>query len=264
MENEKEVTASQEQQNAVTAEQEAIAEQVVEQVNQEVTEQVTEEVATENKPLTPEEVEKMVENATTKSLNSFKGSFANWTASQQKELKTQIDEVLDPLRKQAELIEESRLQEMSPEEQAAYYKSRLEDKQVVKEEPVASQEMDNSQSLIAEMTQGYLNDNNLALDIRDPQIWKGYYAGMSTSQALKLAEKNIKSITETNNVTESPPKKETPPVEAPPSTQGAPKAGSGRITSQTDLVELMANGQISATQFREAKRQIKTEGFANL
>ena len=99
MENEKEVKASQELENAVTAEQEAIAEQVVEQVNQEVTEQVTEEVATENKPLTPEEVEKMVENATTKSLNSFKGSFANWTASQQKELKTQIDEVLDPLRK---------------------------------------------------------------------------------------------------------------------------------------------------------------------
>ena len=60
----------------------------------------------------------MVENATTKSLNSFKGSFANWTASQQKELKNQIDEVLNPLREQARIIEESRIQEMSPEEQA--------------------------------------------------------------------------------------------------------------------------------------------------
>ena len=265
MAEEKEVTASeQKQEEPVTAEQKAIAEQVTEQVNQEVTEEVTEEVATEQKPLSPEEIEKMVENASTKSLNSFKGSFANWTASQQKELKNQIDEVLDPLRKQAELIEESRLQEMSPEEQAAYYKSRLEDTQVVKEEPASSREMDNSQSLIAEMTQGYLNSNNLALDIRDPQIWKGYYAGMSTSQALQLAEKNIKGITSVKTADNQPPKQEKTPVEAPPSTQGAPKAGSGRVTSQTDLVEMMANGQINSTQFREAKRKIQQEGFANL
>ena len=86
MANENEVKAS-EVQESVTAEQQAIAEQVVEKVNQDVTEQVTEEEAKEEKSLSPEEIEKMVENATTKSLNSFKGSFANWTASQQKELK---------------------------------------------------------------------------------------------------------------------------------------------------------------------------------
>jgi len=70
MAEEKEVTASeQKQEEPVTAEQKAIAEQVTEQVNQEVTEEVTEEVATEQKPLSPEEIEKMVENATGQQAN---------------------------------------------------------------------------------------------------------------------------------------------------------------------------------------------------
>ena len=125
LEEEKEVTASEE---SVKAEGQEIAEQVAEQVEQEVTEQVTEEVKAQEKPLSPEEIQQMVESATTKSLNSFKGSFANWTASQQKELKNQIDEVLNPLREQAKIIEESRVEEMSPEEQADYYKSQLQKK----------------------------------------------------------------------------------------------------------------------------------------
>ena len=263
MANENEVKAS-EVEESVTAEQQAIAEQVVEKVNQDVTEQVTEEVAKEEKSLSPEEIEKMVENATTKSLNSFKGSFANWTASQQKELKNQIDEVLDPLREQAQIIEQSRIQEMSAEEQAEYYKSQLDkSKEVPQQEPQVQQEMSAEQTVLANMTQDLISESGLGIDIRDSRVWKGYTQGMSTRQALNLAEKNIEEIKNPPQQKQTPVQQEEPVV-APPSTQGAPKAGSGRVTSQTDLVEMMANGQIDATQFRNAKRQINQEGFVNL
>ena len=63
LEEEKEVTASEE---SVKAEGQEIAEQVAEQVEQEVTEQVTEEVKAQEKPLSPEEIQQMVESATTK------------------------------------------------------------------------------------------------------------------------------------------------------------------------------------------------------
>ena len=169
LEEEKEVTASEE---SVKAEGQEIAEQVAEQVEQEVTEQVTEEVKAQEKPLSPEEIQQMVESATTKSLNSFKGSFANWTASQQKELKNQIDEVLNPLREQAKIIEESRVQEMSPEEQADYYKSQLQKKQeVVQQEP--QQQMTGEQAVLADMTQDLINESGLGIDIRDSRVWKG-------------------------------------------------------------------------------------------
>ena len=260
LEEEKEVTASEE---SVKAEGQEIAEQVAEQVEQEVTEQVTEEVKAQEKPLSPEEIQQMVESATTKSLNSFKGSFANWTASQQKELKNQIDEVLNPLREQAKIIEESRVQEMSPEEQADYYKSQLQKKQeVVQQEP--QQQMTGEQAVLADMTQDLINESGLGIDIRDSRVWKGYTEGMSTRQALKLAEQNIEAIKNPPQAA-APKAVEEPKVEqTPPSTQGAPKGKSGIITSQTDLVELMANGQINATEFREAKRQIKTQGYASL
>jgi len=85
----------------------------------------------------------------------------------------------------------------------------------------------------------------------------------------KESTQNIASTRTEEEIKNPPQQKQTPvqqeePVVAPPSTQGAPKAGSGRVTSQTDLVEMMANGQIDATQFRNAKRQINQEGFVNL
>tara|TARA_R100000008_G_scaffold74721_3_gene53637 strand:- start:2508 stop:3299 length:792 start_codon:yes stop_codon:yes gene_type:complete len=260
---EKEVTASEE---TVKAEEQEIAEKVAEQVEQQVTEEVTEEVKAQEKPLSPEQIQQMVENATTKSLNSFKGSFANWTASQQKELKNQIDEVLNPLREQAQIIEQSRVQEMSPEEQAEYYKSQLDKtKEVPQQEPPVQQQMSSEQTVLAEMTQDLINESGLGIDIRDSRVWKGYTQGMSTRQALKLAEKNIEEIKNPSQQEQKPVQKEKPAEEAPvPSTTGAPKGGSGRITSQSDLAEMMANGQIDATQFRAARKELKNQGYTNL
>jgi len=262
-----EVKASQEE--TVTAEQQEIAEKIVENVQEEVKQEVVEQATEQQKPLTAEEIRQQVESSTTKALNSFKGSFANWTASQQKELKTQIDEVLNPLRKQAEMIEESRLQDMSAEEQVEYYKSRLEEKQnVPQEEPVQQEEVSKEQIVLADMTQDLLNEYNLQTNIRDTRIWEGYHQGMSTRQALNLAERNIKKITNPNEPTQVKQenqqnivKKEETPI---PSTSGAPKSGSGRVTSQTDLAEMMANGQIDATQFRNAKNEINRQGYASL
>ena len=267
MAEEKEVKASQKE--TVTAEQQEIAEKIVENVQEEVKQEVTEQVTEQQKPLTAEEIRQQVESSTTKALNSFKGSFANWTASQQKELKKQIDEVLNPLRKQAELIEESRLQDMSAEEQVEYYKSRLEEKQNVPEElPAQQQEISQEQAVLADMTQDLLNEYNLGTNIRDTRIWEGYQEGMSTRQALNLAERNIKKLTIPNEpaqvkqeVQQNPVKEEQTPI---PSTSGAPKSGSGRVTSQTDLAEMMANGQIDATQFRNAKNEINRQGYASL
>ena len=124
--------------------------------------------------------------------------------------------------------------------------------------------MSADQTVLANMTQDLINESGLNIDIRDSRVWKGYSEGMTTRQAIKLAEKNIEEMKTPQPATQTPVQEE-PKAEAPvPSTNGAPKGGSGRITSQTDLAEMMANGQIDATQFRGLKKQLKNQGYASL
>ena len=55
----------------------------------------------------------------------------------------------------------------------------------------------------------------------------------------------------------------TPQAQTPPSTSSAPKAGSSRVSTISDLSQMMASGQIDATQYRAAKSEIKNKGYAN-
>lgn len=57
---------------------------------------------------------------------------------------------------------------------------------------------------------------------------------------------------------------ETPAQSAPPSTSGAPKGPGSRVTTLSDLSQMMANGQLDATQYRNARRELNSKGFVNL
>jgi len=267
---EPEVKASEQEQESVTAEEQQIAEKINDAAKTPVEAQGQPEEETPSETLSHDKIAEMTAkaagDAAEKALNSFQGKFANHSASQQKELQDMIDEKLKPVLDWTEKVEQAQVEQLEPEQQVEYYKSKLSQQNEVAEEPKVqtAKEPTEAQKLLADTTRQLIKDNSLTINEFDERIWNGWNADMSTGQLVSLAQKNIQNMAK--------PKAETPTSQqtsdnappAPPSTSGAPKGPGSRVSTISDLSELMANGQIDATQYRAAKRKIQQEGFANL
>lgn len=260
-----EVKASEE---TVTAEQQ-IAEEIDNDVKTPVEPQGEVQQETPTETLSPDKIASMTAKAAAdaaeKALNSFQGKFANHTASQQKELQELIDQRLKPVIDWTEKVEQAQVEQLDPEQQVEYYKSKLKQKDVVAPEIQKEEGPTETQKMLAETTRQLIQDNNLDITEFDERIWKGWNANMTPGQLVALANKNITAI-------KTPPQpkqtaqqtEEAPAPTVPPTTSGAPKGIGSRVTTVTDLSQLMAEGKIDANQYRLAKNEIKTKGFYNL
>ena len=262
---EKEVTASQEEET-VTAEDQQIAEQVNEaaQTPVEAQGQPVEEVKADQS-LTPEKIAeltaKAAADASKEALNSFQGRFANYTASQQKEIQEMIDKRLEPVLKFTQNVEKAQVEQLDPEQQVEYYKQKLEEQNSPKEEP---QQNNAELELLAQTTRQMISDAGLSIAENDQKIWAGWSQDMNTAQLISLAQKNINKLKEPKVEAPKAVTPEPPPQAPPPSTAGAPKNGSNRVSTISDLSQMMASGQIDATQYRAAKKEIRNKGYYNL
>ena len=268
MADEKEVTAS-EQEETVTAEEQQIAEQVNNDATTPVEAQGQEQEVKAETTLTPEKIAEMTAkaaaDASTNALNSFQGKFANHTADQKREFQEMIDKRLEPVIKFTENVEKAQVEQLDPEQQVEYYKAKLEEKQVEPAPQVQEAKMSPQQEVLAETTRQMIQDSGLNVAETDEKVWKGWNQNMSTAQLIRLAQKNIDEMAKpqqpANQATQQEP---TPQTQPPPSTSAAPKAGSSRVSTLSDLSQMMASGQIDATQYRAAKSEIKNKGYANL
>ena len=266
-----EVKASEEE--TVTAEEQQIAEQVNNDATTPMEAQGQPEEKSSEEVLSADKIAEMTAkaagDAAQQALNSFQGKFANHSASQQKELQELIDQKLKPVLDWTEKVEQAQVEQLEPEQQVEYYKSKLSQKQEVVEKPEVqnTQEPTEAQRILAETTKQLIKDNNLDISEFDNRIWEGWNADMSTGQLVSLAQQNLQKL--------GKPKTETPPKQvveepanntptSPPSTAGAPKGPGARVTTISDLSEMMASGQIDATRYRAAKNEIKNQGYANL
>jgi len=244
MADEKEVTASEEQQETVTAEEQQIAEKVNDAATTPVEAQGQEEEVKADESLTPDKIAEMTAKAAAEAskeaLNSFQGRFANYTASQQKEIQEMIDKRLEPVIKFTESVEKAQVEQLDPEQQVEYYKAKLEEKQTPAQEVQQDSGLSQEQKILADTTKQMIQDSGLNIAETDEM-----------AKPQKPAEQ----------VTQQEP---TPQAQTPPSTSSAPKAGSSRVSTISDLSQMMASGQIDATQYRAAKSEIKNKGYANL
>ena len=266
----KEVTASPEE--SVTAEEQQIAEQIDNDAAKTPVEaqgQTTEETPSET--LSTDKIAEMTAkaagDAAQQALNSFQGKFANHTASQQKELQDMIDEKLKPVLDWTQKVEQAQVEQLEPEQQVEYYKSKLEQNSAdVKPNAEQAQGPNEMQQFLADTTRQLIQDNNLDITEFDERIWKGWNQNMSPGQLVTLATKNIQSMKTANQPAPQTQQQsqETPAQSAPPSTSGAPKGPGSRVTTLSDLSQKMANGQLDATQYRNARRELNSKGFVNL
>ena len=270
MADQNEVKASPEQE-PVTAEEQQIAEQVNNAATTPMEAQGQPEEKKADTTLTPEKIAEMTSkaaaDASEKALNSFQGRFANHTASQQKELQEMIDKRLEPVLKFTESVERAQVEQLEPEQQVEYYKSKLEEKQQAPAPQVQEQpQMSPQQQLLAETTRQMITESGVNIQETDEKVWKGWNQNMSTAQLLRLAQKNIDEMaTPKQPAQQAPAQQDTPQqTQAPPSTSSAPKGGSNRVTTISDLSQMMANGQLDATQYRAARNEIKNKGYASL
>jgi len=269
MADEKEVTASEEQQETVTAEEQQIAEKVNDAATTPVEAQGQEEEVKADESLSPEKIAEMTAKAAAEAskeaLNSFQGRFANYTASQQKEIQEMIDKRLEPVIKFTESVEKAQVEQLDPEQQVEYYKAKLEEKQIPAQEVQQESELSPEQKILADTTRQIIQDSGLNISETDEKVWKGWNQNMSTAQLIRLAQKNIDGMVTPKQPAQASGQQEpTPQSQAPPSTSSAPKGGSNRVSTLSDLSQMMANGQIDATQYRAAKKEISNKGYASL
>lgn len=263
-----EVKASEE---SVTAEQ-----QIAEQINNDAAKTPVEAQGQPEveKPSSPETLSadkiaemtaKAASDAAEKALNSFQGKFANHTASQQKELQDMINQQLKPVIDWTEKVEQAQVEQLDPEQQVEYYKSKLQQKQEVPAETQVKNEPTPEQKMLAETTRQLIQDSNLDITEFDERIWQGWNANMTPGQLVNLANKNIQGLKTPKQPEPTPePTQETPAATVPPTTAGAPKGPGSRVTTISDLSQMMASGEIDATQYRAAKKEIRNKGYYNL
>lgn len=95
----------------------------------------------------------------------------------------------------------------------------------------------------------------LNLDVRsNKEVWKGWDAGMSFSQSVRVANANLKALAQ--NGKQQPVVQEAASQKVPPSTQGAPTQPKRAYRSIGDLSNAFANGQINANDYRKLKKDL--------
>ena len=275
-----EVKASQEEE-AVTAE----AQQIAEKINKDATETAKQEPGeTQEQPvqdiLTADKIAeitaKAAKEAAQESLNTFQGRFANYTADRERAIQEQLSTALSPVKQMTEKWEQAQVEQLDPEEQVEYWKNKAVEPSTPQAQPQvnqdnAQQQKSPEQEVMAQMTKEIITENGLTgVNEYDSRVWDGWNANMSISQLMDLARKNVEKMAGKNQPQQTQPtqtpqaEQTTPPPQTPPSTANAPKTGSNRVTTLSDLSELMARGSIDATQFRKAKTEINRQGYASL
>ena len=209
---------------------------------------------------------KAAADAAEKALNSFQGKFANHTANSQKELQDMINQQLKPVIDWTEKVEQAQVEQLDPEQQVEYYKSKLQQNKTAEvPEPEKVEGPTEAQRILADTTKQLIKDNNLDITEFDERIWQGWNANMTPGELVSLANRNIQGLkTPKQSAPASEPAQETPAPTVPPTTSGAPKGPGSRVTTISDLSQMMASGQIDATQYRAAKKEIKNKGFSSL
>jgi len=175
----------------------------------------------------------------------------------------QLNQRLEPLMQMANAQERERLLNLD-NEQLAEMVIKQRSQPATAQQPVQQEQpVDPNINALATATQDLINQNGLDMKIEDSRLWDGYQQGMSLLQSIDLARKNIEKVKGVQPEQTQQPVAATPPP-ATPSTQGAPQKSVKTISSLSDAAQLFADGNINSTQYREAKKQIRSSGSATL
>lgn len=235
-------------------------------------EQPQETVATPEQPATTEtpDVSSLVDKRLQDFIGKEQGRLAQVSGQKIAEVKEsfdskleQLNQRLEPLVQMASAQERERLLNLDNEQLAEMVIKQRSQPATAQQPAKQEQQVDPNINALASATQDLLNQNGLDMKIEDSRLWDGYTQGMSLLQSIDLARKNIEKVKGVQPQQTQQPAATTP-TPATPSTQGAPQKSVKTISSLSDAAQLFADGNINSTQYREAKKQIRSSGSATL
>ena len=235
-------------------------------------EQPQETVATPEQPVTTEtpDVSSLVDKRLQDFIGKEQGRLAQVSGQKIAEVKEsfdskleQLNQRLEPLMQMANAQERERLLNLDNEQLAEMVIKQRSQPATAQQPAKQEQQVDPNINALASATQDLLNQNGLDMKIEDSRLWDGYTQGMSLLQSIDLARKNIEKVKGVQPQQTQQPAATTP-TPATPSTQGAPQKSVKTISSLSDAAQLFADGNINSTQYRDAKKQIRSSGSATL
>ena len=182
-------------------------------------------------------------------LNSRQGTQNNWNAQQMRTIEANLSAKLDaavaPLMARQKAEEQARIEELEPEDQAAYWKQQA-TAPAPQPSPAAPQQVQQTgDSYSAEdrldiinATTNMLSSEGVNVPYTDNRIWAGATNGMTTDQLVGVARQNVQRLKA------STPPAAAPAVTPPPSTQAAPASSSTAYGSRTELNAALLSGEI--------------------
>jgi hypothetical protein len=182
-------------------------------------------------------------------LNSRQGTQNNWNAQQMRtieaNLSAKLDATIAPLMARQKAEEQARIEELEPEDQAAYWKQQA-TAPAPEPSPAAPQQVQqNGDSYSAEdrldiinATTNMLSSEGVNVPYTDDRLWAGATNGMTTDQLVGVARQNVQRLKA------STPPTAAPAVTPPPSTQAAPASSSTSYGSRTELNAALLSGEI--------------------
>lgn len=184
-------------------------------------------------------------------LNSRQGTQNNWNAQQMRtieaNLSAKLDATIAPLMARQKAEEQARIEELEPEDQAAYWKQQA-NAPAPEPFPAAPQQVQqNGDSYSAEdrldiinATTNMLSSEGVNLPYTDDRLWAGATNGMTSDQLLGIARQNAQRL----KASTSTPPAAVPAATPPPSTQAAPASSSTSYGSRTELNAALLSGEI--------------------
>ena len=184
-------------------------------------------------------------------LNSRQGTQNNWNAQQMRtieaNLSAKLDATIAPLMARQRAEEQARIEQLEPEDQAAYWKQQA-TTPAPQPSPAAPQQVQqNGDSYSAEdrldiinATTNMLSSEGVNLPYTDDRLWAGATNGMSSDQLLGIARQNAQRL----KASRSTPPAAVPAATPPPSTQAAPASSSTSYGSRTELNAALLSGEI--------------------
>lgn len=187
-----------------------------------------------------------------RALDQRQGTQNNWNAEQMRRIEANLTAKMEatvaPILERAKAEEAARVEQLDPEDQAAYWKAQA---TAPAPEPVqpAPQQVQNSASYSAEerlaiinSTQQMLTAEGVNVPYSDNRLWTGATNGMTHDQLIAVARQNAQKLKAPATAPAAPAA--APAATPPPSTQDAPASTGATYGNRSELNAALLNGEI--------------------
>ena len=184
-------------------------------------------------------------------LNSRQGTQNNWNAQQMRTIEANLSAKLDaavaPLMARQQAEEQARIEQLEPEDQAAYWKQQATAPAPEPSPAVPQQVQQAGDSYSADdrldiinATTNMLSSEGVNVPYTDDRLWAGATNGMSSDQLLGIARQNAQKL----KASTSTPPAAVPAATPPPSTQAAPSSTAASYGNRSELNAALLSGEI--------------------